>query len=100
MGQCWSLRAPCRSLCRRLEELAADQHAADLLGAGADLVELRIAQQPASGEVVDVAVAAERLDRLERGLRGALGREQDAAGGIAPARGASVATASHRVNVG
>src|ERR1700680_1740223 len=48
----------CR-LCRLLEDLAADQYAADLRGAGADLVELCIAQQPAGRELVDVAVAAQ-----------------------------------------
>src|SRR5579883_1850124 len=49
-----------------VEQLAADQHAADLVGAGADLVELGIAQDAAGREFVDVAVAAEALDRLER----------------------------------
>ena len=54
---------------RRLaEQLAADQHAADLAGAGADLVELGVAQQPPGRVVVDVAVAAEDLDRVERDL--------------------------------
>ncbi len=48
---------------RLREELPPDQHAADLRGAGADLVELGVAQQPARREVVDVAVAAQRLDR-------------------------------------
>ena len=41
------------------EQLAADQHAADFAGAGADLVELGVAQQAAGRVVVDVAVAAE-----------------------------------------
>src|SRR5229473_463678 len=45
---------------RLREELPPDQHA-DLRGAGADLVELGVAQQPARREVVDVAVAAQRL---------------------------------------
>src|ERR1700682_6312077 len=44
---------------RSFEELAPDEHAADLVGAGADVVELGIAQQPARGEFVDVAVAAQ-----------------------------------------
>ena len=49
---------------RLLEQLATDQHAPDFRGAGADLVELGVAQQPAGRVVVDVAVAAQRLDRL------------------------------------
>src|SRR5689334_16782669 len=51
---------------RLLEDLPADQHPADLAGAGADLVELGVAQQAAGRVVVDVAVAAETLDRVER----------------------------------
>src|SRR5208282_3946481 len=48
-----------------LEDLAADQHAADLAGAGADFVELGVAQQPPGRVIVDVAVAAEALDGFE-----------------------------------
>src|SRR4029077_3051783 len=55
------------SASRRLaEQLAADQHAADFAGACADLVQLGIAQQPTRGVVVDIPVAPQRLDRLER----------------------------------
>jgi hypothetical protein len=57
-------------------------HAADLAGPGADLVELGVAQQAAGRVVVDVAVAAEELDRVERHLRRLLGRIEDAAGGV------------------
>jgi hypothetical protein len=46
------------------EQLAADQHAADFAGAGADLVQLGVAPQAADRVLVDVAVAAQRLDRL------------------------------------
>src|SRR5256885_6480063 len=49
---------------------------------------------------VAVAVAAECLDGIQRGVGGALGREQDAARRIAPARGARVAGARHGVDVG
>src|SRR5688572_8294271 len=85
---------------RRLVELAADQHAADLAGAGADLVELGIAQQAARGEFIGVAVAAECLDRLERAGGGFLGRVQDATGRI-EARGLPpVAGPRHGINVG
>src|SRR5258706_2570475 len=60
------------------EELAPDQHAADLVGARADVVELRVAEQPSRGKIVDVAVAAEGLDRFEGHLYRVLGGEQQA----------------------
>ena len=69
---------------------------------GADVVELRVAQQPAGGELVDVAVAAQALDGLERHLHGVLGGEEDARGGIL-ARGASAALverAGHAIREG
>src|SRR4051795_5011880 len=71
-----------QELSRLREQLAADQHAADLAGAGADLVELGVAQQAAGRVVVDIAVAAQQLDRVERTLRGLLGRVEDGAGGV------------------
>src|SRR5512134_3861320 len=40
-----------------LEQLAADQPAADLAGSGTDLVELGVAEQPPGRVLVDVAVA-------------------------------------------
>src|SRR5258708_15088623 len=46
------------------EQLAADQPAADFGSAGADLVELGVAPQPPGRRLVDVAPAAQRLDRL------------------------------------
>src|SRR4051812_14242587 len=58
-----------RGLRRLLEQFAPDQHAADLAGPGADLVELGVAQQAAGRVIVDIAVAAEELDRIERDLR-------------------------------
>src|SRR5258706_2447653 len=73
---------------RFFEELAPDQHAADLVGAGADVVELGIAEQAPRGKFVDVAVAAEGLDRVERDLHGVLGSEKKARGGVL-ARGAA-----------
>ena len=42
-----------------MEQLAADRHAADLIRAGTDLVQLGVAQQAAGRELVDVAVAAQ-----------------------------------------
>src|SRR5687767_6990877 len=64
------------------EQLAADQHAADLAGAGADLVELGVAQQATRRIVVDVAVAAQKLDGVERDQRRLLGGVEDGAGRI------------------
>src|ERR1700760_1804667 len=60
-----------------LEDLPADQHPADLARPGADLVELGVAQQAAGRIVVDVAVAAEALDRVERDRGRALGGVED-----------------------
>src|SRR3954454_19989114 len=54
---------------RLVEQLPSDQHAADFAGAGADLVQFCVAQQSSRRIVVDVAVAAEQLDRIERALR-------------------------------
>ena len=64
------------------EKLAADQPAADLGRARADLVELGVAPQPAGRRLVDVAHAAERLDRLARHPGGLLGGVEDGAGGV------------------
>src|SRR6476661_2243304 len=64
------------------EQLAADQHAADLAGAGADLVQLGVAPQPAQRVVVDVAVAAEHLDALAGHPRRLLGAPQDHRGAV------------------
>src|SRR5438445_10077964 len=63
-------------------DLAADQPAADFAGAGADLIELGVAQQPAGRIVVDIAVTAKQLQRVERHLRCLFSGEQHAAGGI------------------
>ena len=58
------------------EQLPADQHAPDLARAGADLVELGVAQQAAGRVVVDIAVAAEKLDGVERDRGRLLGRKR------------------------
>src|SRR5262245_35446756 len=57
------------ALGRLFEQLAADQPAADLAGAGADFVEFGVAQQAARREIIDVTVATEELYRIERDLR-------------------------------
>ena len=65
---------------RGLEQLAADQHPPGLAGARPDLVELGVPEQAARGNVVDVAVAAQRPDRLQRHPGRLLGGEHQAAG--------------------
>src|SRR3546814_3719804 len=65
-----------------LKNLATDQHAPDFRRAGADLVELGVAQQAAGRIVVDITVAAENLDRVQRQLGRLLGREENGAGGV------------------
>ena len=107
--RCRGIRAPPASMrrgdvgvmaLRRPEQFAADQHAADLVGAGADLVELGVAQDAARRVLVDVAVAAEHLDRLE--ARPAWPARRRAAG-RPPRRSAScagVAGTGHRIGIG
>ena len=87
-------------LCRFLEQLPPDQHAPDFAGAGADLVELGVAQQPPGRIVVDIAVAAEQLDGVERALRRLLGGIENGAGGVLARGLAAVAGFGHRVDVG
>src|ERR1700736_3018020 len=82
-----------------LEQLASNEHAADLLGAGADLVELRIAQQAAGGVVVRIPVAAQPLDRFERGSRRMPGSEENAARRIAALGRTRVTGARHGVDI-
>src|SRR5205823_6176234 len=62
------------------EEFAADQPAPDFGSTCADLVELGIAPQPSGGRLVDVAHAAERLDRFAGHPGRLLGGVQDGAG--------------------
>src|ERR1700737_5270426 len=63
-----------------LEQLAADQHAPNLAGAGADLIELDITQIAPGRIIVDVAVAAEKLARVKRHSRRILRRIENGAG--------------------
>src|SRR5690606_18087691 len=83
-----------------VEQLAADQHAADFAGAGADFVELGVAQQAAGGEIIDVAVAAENLDGVQGHLGGALGGVENHAGGVLAGGLATVAGLCHGIQVG
>src|SRR5690606_10100648 len=49
---------------RRRKQVAADQHSANFVRPGADLIKLRVAPQTPGRILVRVPVAAERLDRL------------------------------------
>src|SRR5437773_1866901 len=62
---------------RLREQLAPNQHPADLARAGTDLVQLRVAPQPAERIVVDIAVAAEYLDAFAGHPGCFLGAPQD-----------------------
>src|SRR4051812_42061208 len=99
----WSRRWRTRSAwssARLLENLATDQHATNLAGAGADLVQLGVAQQPPGREFVDVAIAAEALDRFQCHPRCTLRCIEDRASGVLARRAAGVAGARHRIDVG
>src|SRR5574338_191941 len=85
------------------KQLAADQHAADFAGAGADLVELGVAPQATHRVFVGIAHAAQGLDRFAGHPGGLLGRIQDGPGGVlAQAAGVvgAVAGLAHRIDVG
>src|SRR5581483_12113018 len=51
-----------------VKQLAADQHLTDFIRAGADLVQLGIAQNPAGREIVNVAIPPQRLHCFQRDL--------------------------------
>ena len=71
-------------LCSRgfFEEFSADQHTANLAGAGADFIEFRVAQESPGRIIVHVTIAAQALDRFQRHGGRAFRREQDRAGGV------------------
>src|SRR5690349_23598564 len=71
--------ASLRRLRRLLEQLSPDEPAADLARARADLVELGVTQKAPGRVVVNVAISAEDLDRVQRQLRRRLRRKQDRA---------------------
>src|SRR5712691_13149808 len=83
-----------------LENLPPDQEPPDLAGAGADLVELGVAQQAPGRKLVDVAVAAQELDGVERDLGGLLRREQDRARRVLARGLAAVAGLGDGIDVG
>src|SRR5688500_17826108 len=84
----------------RADQFAADQHAADLVGAGADVEQLGVAHVAFDRPVLGVAGAAQGLDRLERGFHRILAGEQDRAGGVEAGGPAGVAGAGDGVDVG
>src|SRR3546814_8876495 len=79
------------------EQLAPEQHAPDLVGAGADGIELGVAQDASGGVFIDVAVAAQRLDALQRHLHRGLGGVQQAAGRVDARLVAGVVVAGHLI---
>ncbi len=89
-----------RRSARLLENLAADQHAANLAGAGADFVELGIPQQSPGWVVVDVTVAPEALNGFKRHPGGALGCVENRAGGVLARGFAAIAGLRDRVDIG
>src|SRR5204862_7420448 len=66
------------------KQLPPDQPAADLGRSRADLVELRVAPQAPGRIIVDVAVAAETLDRLARHPGRSFGGVENAPGRVLP----------------
>src|SRR6266516_5128855 len=73
------------------KQLPPDQPAADLGRSRADLVELRVAPQAPGRVIVDVAVAAETLDRLARHPGRFFGGVENGAGRVLAGRFAAVA---------
>src|SRR3990172_3262707 len=65
-----------------IKKLPADQPAPDLARPGADFVELGVAPQASRGGLVDVAHAAQALDRLARHPGRLLRGVEDGAGGV------------------
>src|ERR1700720_2485297 len=97
----WSLFAPWSSQprLRPVAQLAAHQPPPDLGRAGADLVQLGIAPQAPGRVFVNVAVAAERLNRLTRHPRRLLGCVEYRTRGVLARHLAAIAGLGHRVNV-
>src|SRR6185295_8830868 len=82
------------------EQLAPDQHAADFAGPRPDLIQFRISQESSGGIVIDVTVAAQRLNRVESTGSRTFGREQDAARGIEPCRLPAIAGPRDSIDIG
>src|SRR3989475_6204756 len=82
------------------KQLPPDQPAADLGRSRADLVELRVAPQAPGRVIVDVAVAAETLDRLARHPGRFLGGVENGAGRVLARGFAAVTGLADRIHIG
>src|SRR5579885_1584419 len=67
---------------------------------GCTRIELRVAQKPPGRELVDIAIAAEKLNRIECRPRRMLGSKEKAAGGILARDMARVAGAGNSIGIG
>src|SRR5262245_53370835 len=85
---------------RLFVQLATDQHAPDLARAGADLIKLGVAQQPPGRIIINVSIATEALDRLERHPGRALAGIQDRTRSVLARGLALIARAGDRIDVG
>src|SRR6202162_4623881 len=94
------LRKDRRSLRRFGKQLPSDQPAADLGSSRADLVELRVAPQASGRVIVDVAVAAEALDRLARHPGRFFGGVENGAGCVLARGFFAVAGLADRIHIG
>src|SRR5487761_2353325 len=83
-----------------LEQFAPDQHAANLAGAGPDLVKLGIAPEAAGRINIDIAVAAEGLDCLTGHPGGLFGCIENRPGGILARSLAAIAGAGDGLDIG
>src|SRR5437773_10782398 len=91
---------PCPCLFGLVEQFPPDQHPSYLRSAGTNLVQLGITPQPTGGEFVDIAIAAQRLDRLTGHPCRLFRSIEYRTGGVFARRFAAVASLSHGVNIG
>src|SRR6266702_3619728 len=84
---------------RLVEDFPTDQHPSNFRSSCADLIQLRVAPQPAGGELVDVAVATQSLDRLAGHPGGLLGGIEYRARRVLARHLTSVACLADRVHV-
>src|SRR3989344_2364976 len=65
-----------------VEQFAADQHAANFAGAGANFIKFGVAQQAAGRVLVGIAVTTEQLDGVQGHFGGHFGGVEDHGGGV------------------
>src|SRR5205823_8092604 len=87
------------ALLRFVEELAADQHPTYLGCTCANFIQLGVAPQPAGWIFVDIAVAAQTLDRFARHPRRLFRGVQNRTRGILACRFTAIACLTDCVNV-